>query len=93
MPQLLGRKSRVSETTMITNRSSHMPTLTSKATISIIQGVVRHRLNQKACGAATLQKTMVQYAQAYGPSARFSAANCSNGLPLYQAMNNSTAYE
>ena len=60
MPQLDGRKSRLNETTIITNRSSHMPTFTSRATINIIHGVVRHRLNQNTCGATTLQKIMIQ---------------------------------
>ena len=45
---------------MITNRSNHMPTLTSRATMNIIHGVVRHRLNQNTCGTTTLQKIIIQ---------------------------------
>src|SRR3989304_8843936 len=92
IPQLDGRKSRCSEETMITNLSNHMPTLTNVATIIINQGVVRHFLNQNNCGATTLQKTMIQYAQAYGPIARLATANCSKIFPLYQAMKTSSRY-
>jgi hypothetical protein len=35
---------------MITNRSNHMPTFTRIATIIMIQGVVRHFLNQNTLG-------------------------------------------
>jgi hypothetical protein len=64
LPQLLGRKSRDSEVTMITKRSNHMPTSTHTAT-NIRNGMlVRKRLNQNSCGVSTLQQIMIQYAHA-----------------------------
>ena len=58
--QLDGRKSRLSELTVITNRSNHMPMLTKIVTIHIAQGVQRIYLNQKTCGLITLQLTIIQ---------------------------------
>ena len=60
---------------MITNRSNHMPIFTKMLITTIIHGVVRIVLLQKNCGAITLQLTIVQYAQAYGPKARFRNVN------------------
>ena len=77
---------------MMTNRSNHMPTLTQAATPKMSQGLLRARRDQNTCGVTTLQKTIVQYAQAYGPNARLMKTNPSTGLPLYQEMKNSIAY-
>ena len=56
---------------MITNRSNHMPMLMTIDTANRIGMLVRAFLNQKIWGLITLQLIMIQYAQAYGPRARF----------------------
>src|SRR4029077_12497840 len=90
--QLDGRKSRESDVTMMTKRSNHIPTLTQAATPKMTQGLLRARRDQNTWGAATLQDTIVQYAQAYGPNARLMKTNPSAGFPLYHEMKNSIAY-
>jgi len=51
---------------MITKRSNHMPTLTTKPMANVHQGLVRNLGSQCNCGSSTLQLIIVQYAQAYG---------------------------
>src|SRR5215468_3112578 len=82
--QLDGKKSRCRLVTMMTKRSNHMPTFTSIEVPKISQGFVRAFFHQKICGLSTLQVTMIQYAQPYGPKARFRNTNNSTSLPLYQ---------
>src|SRR4051812_22195016 len=91
--QLDGRKSRVSDVTMITNRSNHIPELANVAMMNTNHRFVRSRFDHMNCGAITLQDTIVQNVHANGPSARFMNVNCSYRLPLYQAMKNSIEYE
>src|ERR1700733_10455257 len=64
-PHALGRKSRLSDDTMMTKRSNHMPMLMRIDTTNITGMLVRKRLNQNTCGERTLQEIIVQYAQAY----------------------------
>ncbi len=54
MPQDDGRKSRDSETGMMTKRSSHMPTFTNIATKNSQNVDVRQRLIHMSCGASPL---------------------------------------
>ena len=60
---------------MITNRSNHIPTFTSSDRTNSASRFVRIRLIHRNCGTITLHVTMIQYAHAYGPSARFRNAN------------------
>src|SRR5215467_11920579 len=83
-----GRKSRCSDVTMITKRSNHIPMLTTIDRTNSAGMLVRIRLDQKNCGLMTLQLIIVQYAQAYGPSARFLKVKNSYGLPLYHDVKN-----
>src|SRR5262249_35837540 len=59
-----GRKSRLSEVTMITNRSNHIPMLTKMDITNRSGMLVRNFLNQNSCGQITLHEIIVQYAQA-----------------------------
>ena len=61
--QLEGKKSCSSEST-ITKRSNHMPTFTHMTTNIMMGMLVRHLRNQNNWGETTLQKIMIQYAQA-----------------------------
>src|SRR5688500_20330218 len=80
-----GRKSRCSEVTMMTNRSSHMPTLTISAMMNSHVVLVRSRLIHSVCGIRPLQKISAQYDHAYGPDQiRFFTMNCSYMFALYQ---------
>ena len=54
--------------------------------------LLRAFLNQKICGVITLQLTIIQYAQLYGPNARLMKAKDSYSSPLYHAMKNSIVY-
>ena len=74
-PQLLGRKSCVSEVMAMTKRSNHMPTFTNNEAMNSTHMFRRQTLNQKIWGVITLHDTMIQYAQAYCPKARFTNAN------------------
>ena len=77
---------------MMTKRSNHIPMLIRIETTNITGMLVRNFLNQKTCGLRTLQEIIVQYAQAYGPPARFLNTNHSYSFAPYQAMKNSMAY-
>ena len=55
MPQEEGRKSRCTEETMITNRSSHMPTLGKSTMPNANHGLRRTLRNQNAWGTTQLQ--------------------------------------
>ena len=59
-PHELGKKSRLKEVTVITNRSNHIPMFTKIETITMIHGVVLNFLNQNNCGEITLHETMIQ---------------------------------
>src|ERR1044071_1548240 len=78
---------------MMTKRSNHMPMLMKIEITSSAAGDERTRRDHSTCGTATLQTTIVQNAHAYGPKARLMNTNCSSGLPPYQAVNHSVAYE
>jgi hypothetical protein len=71
MPHEDGKKSRLSDVTMMTKRSNHIPMLMMIETTNITGMFVRIFLNQKICGERTLQEIIVQYAHAYGPNMRF----------------------
>ena len=79
-PQLPGMKSLCREVTTITKRSIHIPILTNPQMSQMNQGVVRHHLNQKNCGASTLQLIIHQQDQFMSPKARFLNAYNSFGL-------------
>src|SRR5476649_1165778 len=55
-----GRKSRCKLSTMITNRSSHMPTFTTSAMMNRLGMLVRICLNHSSCGMTTLQRISAQ---------------------------------
>ena len=60
MPQDEGRKSRCRLVTMITKRSSHMPTLTTSEMTNRNGTLVRRFLIQSRLGATTLQRMSAQ---------------------------------
>src|SRR5262245_21403349 len=65
-----GRKSRWSDVTTMTKRSSHMPTFTISETMKRRSGFVLNFLNQSNCGVSALQTSSAQYAGPYGPVIR-----------------------
>src|SRR5712692_1522918 len=71
MPQAEGMKSRCRLTTTITNRSSHMPTFTTRDITNSAGTFVRTFRNHKSCGARMLQAISAQYRTRYGPPRRF----------------------
>ncbi len=58
--QLDGKKSRVSEVTMISNRSNHIPMFANIATVNTTARFVRIFLIHRICGEIALQKIMIQ---------------------------------
>ena len=60
LPQLEGRKSRVSEVTAITKRSNHMPMFTKIDTTKSTAGLRRNFRIQNSWGLITLHETMIQ---------------------------------
>ena len=60
IPHEDGRKSRCRLVTMITKRSSHIPTLTINETMNSPGACFRTRLNHSTCGARILQKSSAQ---------------------------------
>ena len=52
---------------MMTNRSSHMPTLTNIDTVKTTAMFRRSFFDQSTCGTMKLQRSSIQYDQAYGP--------------------------
>src|SRR6185436_6465349 len=60
IPQDEGTKSRCSDVTTMTKRSSHMPTFTTIATAKSPSVLVRTFLNHSHCGVRMLQKMSVQ---------------------------------
>src|SRR6201987_5967515 len=89
MFQVDGKNVRHNVGTIITKRSNHIPMFTTIDKINVATKLVRIFLNQNNCGDTTLQVIIAQYAQAYGPVARFKNAYCSNSTPEYHDMNNS----
>ena len=61
------RKSRCSDVTMMTKRSSHMPTLTMRERMNSHVVLLRSFFDHIVCGIRPLQKISAQYDQAYGP--------------------------
>ena len=61
LPHDEGRKSRLRLVTMMMNRSSHMPTLTTREIAKRAATFVRTRLNHNSCGTTMLQKSSAQY--------------------------------
>src|SRR5215510_9945856 len=92
MPHDEGRKSRCSDVTTMTKRSSHMPTLTTIATAKRYIGVVRTLRNHNSCGVMMLQKMSVQYMYQYGPCIRFQIMKPSYLFALYQPKKASEMY-
>jgi hypothetical protein len=72
---------------MMTNLSSHIPTLTNMATMNSITVLVLNLLNHISCGAMMLHRINNQYIGAYGPVVRFFSMKISYSLPLYQPKN------
>src|SRR3954447_11780575 len=62
-----GRKSWARLLTIITYRSSHIPTRTMIDAMNRVTGLPRMRLNQSIWGATILQVISSQYVPAYGP--------------------------
>ena len=56
-----GRKSRCSDVTMITKRSSHIPTLTISDRMNSQVRFVRSFFDHSVCGIRPLQKISAQY--------------------------------
>src|SRR5690606_426652 len=90
-PQEESRKSFVSDTAMITKRSSHMPTLTMMEMMNSARGLCLTRLNHSGWMATRLQKINAQKNCAWSPNMRFQIMKRSNSTPEYQAMKISTA--
>src|SRR5215213_7123151 len=63
-----GRKSRFKLVTMMTNLSSHMPTLTTSEIMNSQNGLSRKRLNQSSWIDMPLHRINSQYDHQYGPS-------------------------
>ena len=57
MPHDEGRKSRCRLVTIITKRSSHMPTLTNMATIHTASGELRTFFIHTTCGTISIRNT------------------------------------
>src|SRR5687768_16494980 len=92
MPQAKGSYSCDSETTMMTNRSNHMPML-MKIDMTKSAGIeCRTRLNHSRIGTRPLQVSIVQDAHQSFPKSRFQKAVRSISSPLYHAMKNSVRY-
>src|SRR5258706_336921 len=68
MPHDDGRKSRDSDTGMMTKRSSHMPTLTNMAVKKSQNVEVRQRFIHMSCGANPLRTISASYMCRYGPA-------------------------
>ena len=77
-----GTKSRCRLVTMMTKRSSHMPTLTNMATIQTPTEEVRIRLIHRVWMASTLHRISIHQDQRMGPSMRFITMKLSYWLPL-----------
>src|SRR5687767_14963107 len=88
-----GRKSRFKLVTIMTNRSSHIPTDTTIEIKNSQNGLSRNRLNHSSWIDIPLQKISIQYDHIYGPvKARFLIMNTSYCEALYQPKNASIAY-
>src|SRR3954463_13748655 len=77
MPHDEGRKSRCRLVTIMTNRSSHMPTLTTSDRTKRSGTLVRARFIHKTCGTITLHVMSSQYVHQYGPVMRLNGTNIS----------------
>jgi len=87
IPHDEGRKSRCRLVTIMTKRSSHMPTLTT-IEMQNRNGTLRRRfLIQRRFGAITLHRMSDQYMYQYGPNMRFRTMKISYSFALYQAKN------
>src|SRR4029077_11690521 len=71
MPHAEGMKSRERVEAMITKRSYHITAFGNCTMIHTQTRWVRKYLNQKSCGATTLQNIMHRYAHQCGPVARY----------------------
>src|SRR5689334_17530999 len=71
MAQLEGTKSRCKLVTTMTNRSTHIPRFTERATRKRASSWVRTRLDQSNCGTIQFRVIKPQKTQPYGPKARF----------------------
>src|SRR5687767_10276522 len=86
MRHALGRKSRERLTTMIMNRSSHIPMLiTIEMTNSAVR-LLRTRFDHSNCGTTMLQMNSPHVTAQYGPNRRLVIMYHSYSLALYQAM-------
>src|SRR5262249_1102043 len=80
-----GRKSRLKLTTIITKRSSHIPTLIDIEMPNSQYTLVRIGRIQSSCGMRIFVRMSSQYAQPIGPMARLIIMYRSQWLPLYHA--------
>src|SRR5688572_16798003 len=87
-----GRKSRCSDTTMIMNRSSHIPMLITTLIPNSIARFVRTALDHRSWGTTTLHANSSHVVHQYGPNSRFLIMNHSYSLPLYHPKNTSLRY-
>jgi len=67
---------------MMTNRSSHIPTLMHIEMSQSAQTFDRTWRSQRSWGTAMLRRIRSQYCRAYGPLKRFRTMKISNSLPL-----------
>src|SRR5439155_930197 len=81
-----------SDTTMITKRSNHIPTLTKMEMTNSPVMLVRIFLNHSSCGRNALQIIIVHVAHQNGPKARYQNAARSWALPPNQATKYSHRY-
>src|SRR6266566_4684696 len=75
-----------SDSTMITNRSNHIPTFTKIEMTNSARMLVRTFLRHNSHGRSPLQMFIVQLAHQNGPKARYQKAARSWALPLNQAV-------
>src|SRR6266567_251552 len=79
-----------SDTTMITNRSNHIPTFTKIEMTNSARMLVRMFLRHRSSGRNALQMIIVQLAHQNGPNARYQNAARSAAWPPNHAVKYST---
>src|SRR5436309_7836820 len=81
-----------SDTTMITKRSNHIPTLTKMDMTNSAVMSVRIFLTHSSCGRNALQMIIVHVAHQHGPKARYQNAARPRAVPPNQATKYSHSY-
>src|SRR3990172_12271051 len=90
VPHTYGSKSWAGDVTMITNRSSHIPTFTSRDTTRRYVVFLRRRLAKSVRGTRELQKIMAHVRYRNSPTPRYRNASFSKTFSPYDARPNST---